>query len=252
VRDNSRGLYVPPIYWHWRDPANRTTVVFPLFAHDHKDGISDFLLLPVMGRKKSLERDEQTWWVAPTFHWAWSEQSWQFNLHPLFYLKRSEQKDHLALAPLYFDFKNRKAQTHRTAAALVYWDFKNFAEKNRRRALFPLYWDFTSGKKQRRSVVGFPIYWDFDYRDRAARYTVAFPFWGRSIIGERTRHFVLNTMSEKSTGEDGAWQFHFFPFFARGGAKDARWWSVFYGLAGYDQRGTHKRGQAFWVPFDLD
>ena len=27
-RDSSRGLYLPPIYWHWRDPANRTTVLF--------------------------------------------------------------------------------------------------------------------------------------------------------------------------------------------------------------------------------
>jgi hypothetical protein len=250
-RDASSGLYVPPFYFHTRDPANRTTVVFPLFVRDYREGISDLRVVPVLGRKKSYERDEQTWWVAPTFHWGWTEDSWMFNMHPLFYLKRSPERNHLAFAPLYFDFKNRKAQTHRLTFFPLYWDFKNFTEKTRRRVAAPLYWEFRNGKTERRSVVGFPIYWDFDLRDRKERYTVAFPFWGRSVVGERTRHFVLNTMAESSTAKDGRWQFHFFPFFARGGSRDSRWWSVLYGLAGYDQRGAHRRAQAFWLPFDL-
>lgn len=251
-RDMSRGLYLPPIFWHWRDPANRTTIAFPFFAREYRDGISDTLLLPILGRKKSFERNAQTWWVAPTFHWAWEPDRWFFDIHPIFYLKRSPEKDYQALAPIYFDFRNKKANTHRLTVFPLYWDFANFAEKTRRRALFPLYWDFSSEKKQRRTVVGFPLYWDFHLFDRDARYTVAFPFYGRGQVGERTRHFVLNTMTEKSAGKDGRWSFHFFPFYAQGGSDQDKWWSVLYGLAGYDRRGGHRRGQAFWVPFSLD
>jgi hypothetical protein len=252
VRDASSGLYLPPIYWHWRDPANRTTIVFPLFARSYHDGISDTLVLPILGRKKSFERDAQTWWVAPTFHWAWDPTSWMFNIHPLVYVKRAPDKSHTALAPLYFDFRNRKAKTHRLTLFPLYWDFKNFAENTRRRVLFPVYWDFASQKRQRRSIVGFPFYWDFDMRDRDARYTVTFPFHARSVVGERTRHFVLNTMTERSSGKDARWQFHFFPLWSQGGSDSSKWWSVLYGLAGYDRRGGHRRAQALWVPFDLD
>jgi hypothetical protein len=99
--------------------------------------------------------------------------------------------------------------------------------------------------------VVFPLYWDFTQRDRNARYTVTFPFYARSTVGDRTRHFVLNTMYEKRTDSERQWQFHFAPFFARGGGKTRKWWNVLYGLAGYEKWGAHRRVTVLWVPFNL-
>jgi hypothetical protein len=250
-RDASRGLYLPPIYWHREDPANRSTVVFPFFASRERDGISDFWMTPLFAHHRQQEKQQDTWWVAPTFHYSKSPTSYQFNIHPLFYVGRSEEKRHLAFAPLYFDFENYKKKTRSFVLAPFYFAFRDQKELKNNRVVFPIYWDLEHGKRKRRHVVGFPLYWDFDYRDRAARYTVAFPFYARSKVQERTRHFSLNTMYETSSGKEGRWQFHFFPLFARGGSARDRWWSVLYGLAGYDRRGPHRRVQAFWIPFDL-
>jgi len=251
-RDASHGLFVPPFYYHWDDPANRTTVLFPFFGSQHREGISDTWMTPLAAHSRNHESKEDTWWVAPTFHYGSSPDSFQFNIHPLFYVSRAPEKRHLAIAPLYFDFQNFKEGTRRFALAPLFWRFSSAKEQKKNTVLFPLYWDFDHGKRQRRRVVGFPLYWDLDYRDRDARYTVAFPAYARSKVGERTRHFAVNTMYETSTGKTGRWQFHFFPLFARGGSHSDRWWSVLYGLAGYDRRGKHRRIQAFWLPFDLD
>lgn len=250
-RDGSRGLYLPPIYWQWSDPANQRLVIFPFLARDHRDGISDLLVLPVLGRKKSLERDAQTWWVLPTFHAAWDDTSWQFNLHPIFYLKRSPEKRHLAVAPLWFDFENLKKKTRRRALFPLYWDFENKAEQKQTRVVFPFYWQLDNAKTQRRHRVGFPIYWDLGYGDRNERYTVAFPFYGRGVVGERTRHFVLNTMVERHASKDKRWAFHFFPLVSMGGSERDQWWRFLLGLAGYDRRGPHRRIHALWLPFNL-
>ncbi len=250
-RDASSGLFLPPIFWHWQDPANRTNVVFPLFANQQREGISEFWLTPLVGHHRQLEKKASTWWVAPTFHYGETPNSWQFNIHPLFYVARSTEKRHLAIAPIYFDFQNHKERTRRFALAPLYWQFSDAKEQKRNLVLFPLYWDLEHGKRQRRRLVAFPLYWDFDYRDRDARYSVAFPAYARSKVQGRTRHFAVNTMFETNSGKRGRWQFHFFPLFARGGSADDRWWNVLYGLAGYDRRGRHRRVQAFWIPFEL-
>jgi hypothetical protein len=251
-RDASRGLYLPPIYWHWEDPANRTTVVFPFYARSESDGLSDTWLTPVIGRTRNFEKKSDRWWLLPTFDWGSSEGASHFNLHPLFYRKRSAEQNHLAVAPFYFNFKNRKEQTHRFALSPLYWDFKDFKIQKRNRVLFPLYYDFANGKKQRHHRVVFPFYYDLDYRDRDARYRITFPFYANSKVGDRTRHFALNTMTERRADKDHSWQFHFFPLFSVGGSDKGKWWSVLYGLAGYDRRGDYRRVQAFWLPFDLD
>lgn len=250
-RDMSRGLFIPPIFWHWDDPANRTTIVFPLLATSDREGISKFWLTPLLGHHRQLEKRSDTWWVLPTFHYGTTPDSWQFNIHPLFYSARSKEARHLAIAPIYFDFQNFKERTRRFALAPLYWDFSAAKEQKHTRVLFPLYWDFQHGKRQRTRRVVFPLWWDFNYRDREARYRVAFPFYANSKVGARSRHFVLNTFYEHSSDDEGRWQFHFFPLFSRGGSATSRWWNVLYGLAGYDRRGRHRRVQAFWLPFQL-
>jgi hypothetical protein len=70
-------------------------------------------------------------------------------------------------------------------------------------------------------------------------------------VGDRQRDFVLNTMYEKRTDKNRSWQFHAFPFVARGGSHQGKWWSLFYGLAGYERRGESRRMTLFWIPFNL-
>jgi len=253
-RDKSWALVLPPVYWHWEDPANDTTVVLPFYGRWFHAGISSTWVVPAVGRYKSFERDEQTWWVAPTFQYGWIEDhTWTFNIHPLLYIHKSPEKRHFALAPLWFDFENRENQTKRFVLFPVYWDFKNFAKQKRGTVAFPLYWDFKNTRKQTQRRVVFPLYWDFKDEREKKRSTVAFPLYWRFQRGDQDRTVVLNSFYEKKKDENGKhWQYHFAPFFAMGRGERERWWNVFYGLAGYDKRGKHRRIQAFWMDFELD
>lgn len=252
-RDASWGLVVPPIYWQWDDPANHTLVLMPFFGRWYREGISRSWVFPLVGRYRSLERDEQTWWVAPTFHLAWTEESWQFNVHPLFYLKDSPERFHLAIAPIYFDFRNYEEKTKRLVAFPLYWDFDNYAKQKHSLVLFPLYWDFANERKKTRRVVGFPLYWDFKDERKKKETTIALPLYYRLGRGDRVRHFSLNTFYETKKDPAGKhWQFHFFPLTSFGGGDDESWWSVLYGLAGYERRGSHRRIKALWIPFNLN
>jgi hypothetical protein len=250
-RDMSRGTYAFPFYWHWEDPANRYTTVLPFVMRNVRDGISDTWLTPLIGRMRSHEQDAQTWWMAPTFHWGWQPGEWFANLHPVVYVARDKDNDHTVALPLYFDFNDKKDRTRRTAAFPFWWDFKIAKSKKHNRVLFPFYYHTQNDEKQRYYKIGVPFYWDLNFKDREERYTVTFPFHGRGILHDRERHYVLNTMYEPAHGDDRTWQFHFFPFVARGGNKTGKWWSFLYGLAGYERRGAYRRMHMFWIPIDL-
>jgi hypothetical protein len=252
-RDASSSLILPPIYWNWKDPANDTTVVLPFFGRWFHEGISSTWLVPVVGRYKSFEKDEQAWWVAPSFHLGWTEDSWQFNVHPLFYLKKAPEKSHLAIAPLYFDFRNKEEQTRRLVAFPLYWDFANWAKQKHAKVVFPLYWSFDNYRRKKERKIGFPLYYDFSDGVRKKRTTVAFPLYFRTERGERTRHFSLNSFYETKRDPKGSsWQYHFFPLFSFGGGEQEKWWKFLYGFAGYEKRGSHRRINALWIPINLD
>ena len=159
----------------------------------------------------------------------------------------------MAIAPLYFNFRNHEAKTHRFTLFPLYWDFKNFDKQKRGRVVFPLYWEFLNQRKTTDRKVGFPFYWDFRNANKQRVTTTVFPFYTNWIRSEYDRTLVLNSYYEKKREPEGVrWQYHFFPFFSRGGINNDRWWNVFYGLAGYDRRGEHKRAKAFWIPFKLN
>lgn len=256
TRDNSSSLVLAPIYWHFRDPANDTRAVLPFMARSYHDGIGKTWLTPLVGHYESFERDEQTWWVAPTFHYAWTETSRQFNIHPLFYWKVADEKKHLAVAPLYYDFRNHVKKTHRFALFPLYWNFKNFDKRTFGKVAFPLYWDFANEKKHRRRIVGFPLWWDFHNDLEKRRTSFAFPLYLRLERGDRVGHGVLNTYFERNSDPaNKSWKLHFFPLLnmsrgERGNERDKAW-NLFYGLAGYERRGAHRRIKAFWIPFNL-
>jgi hypothetical protein len=190
--------------------------------------------------------------VLPTFHYGWDESRWQFNIHPLFYLKRAPEKRHLALAPLLFDFHNRTKLTHRFTLLPLYWDFKHYGQQTFSRALFPLYWDFENRKKQTHRLVGFPLYWDFTLRAQQRRTSYVFPLYLRLERGPILGHSVLNTYFQRNERPGNRnWQFHFFPLVSFGSGENQKWWNFLYGLAGYERRGQYRRMRLFWIPFRL-
>jgi hypothetical protein len=251
-RDKSYNLYFPPLFYHLTDPGSDLFTLLPFFGRYQRDGVSNTWITPLVGRYKSLERDEQNWWLAPTFEAGWDPKSWHFNLHPLVYLRRGQDRSHTAFAPFWYDFQNHYKGRRKIALFPLYWDFRDAPAKTHARAVFPLFWDFENQRKQTRSVVGFPLYWDFERRARESRTTLVFPLYTRVERGDVDRHVVLNTMVEKSGPKDKrtGYAVHFFPLTAWGKNEQSRWWSVFYGLAGYERRGEHRRITAFWIPFE--
>jgi hypothetical protein len=255
-RDMSSGLFVPPIFWRWRDPANETLVVFPFFGRGYRAGIRNTWVTPLLAHSTNLDKKGQTWWVLPTFHYADDETSWQFNIHPLVYRKKATDHSHLVVAPIVWDFRNKEKQWHRSVLFPLWWNFKNYHKQTFSRSLPPLYWDFEDKKLQKRSLVGFPLYWDFANGSIKKRTTVAFPLYTRLERGASVGHLVLNTYFERRDQPNHkSWQFHFFPLLALGrgerGKEDDRFWSLFYGLAGYERRGKYRRATAFWIPFNM-
>jgi hypothetical protein len=194
--------------------------------------------------------------VFPTFHYAWDATSWQFNVHPFFYRKKATDNSHLAIAPVWYDFRNSKEKTHRSVLFPLWWNFKNFEKQTFGRAAPPIYWDFEDKKAQTRRIVGFPVYWDFRNDLAKAHTRVVFPFYLRLERGASLGHAVLNTYYEKKQEPSHkSWQFHFFPLISFGagerGKEDDKWWSLLYGLAGYERRGSHRRVTAFYLPFQM-
>ena len=134
----------------------------------------------------------------------------------------------------------------------LYWDFANYGKQKKSMVVFPLYWSFDNWKRKRERKVGFPLYWDFTDKLANKRTTVAFPLYFRTVRGERTRSFSLNTFHERKTDAQGKhWQFHLFPLVSFGGGDQEKWWKFLYGFAGYERRGTHRRMQALWIPINL-
>ena len=254
-RDMSRGLFLAPIYWNWQDPANDITVVFPFFGRRYRAGIRHTWFSPLIAHSENYESKESSWWVLPpVFQYGETTDGFQFNAHPLLYVKRTTEHDHTVLAPLWFDFEDRKNQTRRRLSMFLYWHFENDRKAKEQRIAFPWYWDFSKRKLGTRRIVGFPFYWDFRNEKAETRVlTVLPPLYARATTPERTRTVVLNTFHEKvRDGKRESFQFHFAPLFSLGRSERGRWWKVFYGLFGYEERGNHRRAQVLFMNVDLD
>ena len=195
-RDTSRGLVMAPIFWHFRDPANDTLVILPFMGRWYHQGISSTWWCPLVGRYKSFERNEQTWWVFPTFQY-WIHRRQLVLQHPSrCSIARSRRRSRTSRSRrFYFNFRNHEAKTHRFTLFPLYWDFKNFAKQKRGRVLFPLYWEFQNQRKTTDRKVGFPFYWDFRDGKAKERETMAvFPFYTHWVRSEYDRTLVLNSL----------------------------------------------------------
>ena len=142
-----------------------------------------------------------------------------------------------------------------TRNANATWVFPNVQVSNDETSstvnIWPLMFHTEAPTWRHNIVLG--LYWDFEHDDRHARETVAFPFVWRFASGADVSQVVLNTYYHhwRSHGVPG-WEIHIFPFVSWGSnGPDDDWWSVLYGLAGYEHHGAAARAHAFWIPFDV-
>ena len=57
--------------------------------------------------------------------------------------------------------------------------------------------------------------------------------------------------SEQKVRQGLDWQLHIFPLFSYGESPDGHFWSVLYGLAGYERKGSMTKLKTFWIPIPL-
>jgi hypothetical protein len=170
----------------------------------------------------------------------------------LWYFKRTPERKHFVLAPLYFDFRDAKKQTVKRALTPLYFDFSDGEKQRHRRVVFPFYWDFSDKRKGLETRTVFPFWFDVRNERLERRSKVAFPVYWAFQRRETTHTVSLNTYTKRTDSKNGtSWRFHFLPLFSVGRQPNGKSWDIFYGLAGYERRGAHRRMKLFWTPIEL-
>jgi len=94
---------VPPILYLSSSPRGYDTGVFPLFLRSKRYDIRD------------------TTFITPFFQHTHDLEGWQTNIHPIFYLGRTNQSTHMVIAPVFWDFASPTSRT--TIVLPLFWRF---------------------------------------------------------------------------------------------------------------------------------
>lgn len=110
---------VLPIIYDMRDKdiGLHAWAVAPLYYQSSSPRGFDFLT-PLVGRFETYG-ESRSWWFFPTLTVSKDLHGWENDLHPVFYLGRSDQSSHTVIAPVFWDFANPKGRT--TVGFPVYW-----------------------------------------------------------------------------------------------------------------------------------
>ncbi|QQR89142.1 MAG: hypothetical protein IPJ88_13100 [Myxococcales bacterium] len=200
-----------PFVWSWRNPRlyESAFVLAPFLWQFSDPSSSSFVLAPFFGRWKT--RNVSSTWVTPlAAHWGSERKDAAFTwIAPTLQFSHDPNSRTFNLHPIIY---STEARTHRhLVVAPLYWDFEDYEEDYRTSILFPLFWRF---------------------RNRSTVHQVA----GLTYYNEGRKHGKRY------------YQFHLIPFFAYGSPRPGdHWWTVLYGLAGYERQGRYARAQALWL-----
>ncbi|MFK7987042.1 MAG: hypothetical protein AB8I08_13540 [Sandaracinaceae bacterium] len=126
-RTDSVTLAVPPLVWHFEDPASVATVVFPFFARFEERGRQTTWVTPLVANHVNHEVGDETTWVFPTIQVSRWHDGDAVNIHPIWYYESTPSHRHSVLAPFW-------------------WDFEEFeGDQNRYTVLFPFFWRIREG-----------------------------------------------------------------------------------------------------------
>jgi len=163
---------VVPVGYFDRSPIERNISILGLWWDFHRlDEHRTLVLLPLFAHSKDLYRTNHTTWVFPTFQYTHTPEDWQFNMHPVLYVKGGGPKTHQVFFPLWWRFV-RPEKIHQVAFPL-WWDFQNLKKGTRGMTLFPLFWRFDRPSGTH-TVVANTYHW----KDGDSYRFVFFPLFG--------------------------------------------------------------------------
>jgi hypothetical protein len=123
-RQHSSALAIPPLVWHFEDPASVATVIPPFFARFEERGRETTWITPLVANHQHHERGDETTWVFPTIQVSRWHDGDAVNIHPLWYFESVPSHQHSVLAPFWFDFESFEG------------------DRNRYTVFFPFFWRF--------------------------------------------------------------------------------------------------------------
>ncbi len=112
---------IAPIYYGYSDVdiGYRATGILPFyFGTNGPTGWS--ILTPLFGRWESYGVS-RSYWFFPNITVSSDLHGWETDLHPILYAGRSDDSSHTVIAPVFWDFANKKGRT--TIAFPLYWRF---------------------------------------------------------------------------------------------------------------------------------
>ena len=112
---------VVPLWWEYRDRdlGVHTWALAPFYMNSQSPTEHDWLT-PLVGHFETYGQSS-TWWILPSFTFQSSTHGWEDDFHPLVYVGRSDDSSHTVIAPIFWDFADKKGRT--TVGFPLYWRF---------------------------------------------------------------------------------------------------------------------------------
>lgn len=253
-------LHVFPLYFSsWRENERHTTL-FPLFHYGY-EGESSLFINPLFAYAESaLGYDTFVTWGYARYRGKTELDM----VTPLFWHYRDPEigLDQKLIFPFYFSRTGPRDDTH-----VVFPFYGNIERKGLSKSTWitPLFEHSTSLRGWSTNIYpllfvgrdGFdthtviaPFFWDF--ASRSDRTTIGFPLYWRFAEDNHVSQLIGNVYySEQRVRQGLDWSLHIFPLFSYGEAPDGHFWSLLYGLAGYERKGSMTKIKTLWIPIPL-
>jgi hypothetical protein len=214
-----------PFWYYESKPESTTLVTIPYTRYRGRTSL-DAVLLGLGGHYEDPDAFRTATWVAPFFYTASDPQSSTF------------------ITPLGGRWATEGISSTTWVLNTTYSEWKDGWSLNS----YPLLFTGRDGD-HRHTVVG-GLFWDFESPN--SRQTVLFPAFWRFRDDEGVTQLVLNSLYMERTSTAGtAWDYYFLPIFHVGETPNGSSWDAFFGLVGYQRRGTYKQLKLFWTGIDL-
>ncbi len=113
-RTQYSALAIPPLVWHFEDPASVATAIVPFFARFEERGRSTTWITPLVANHQNHELGDETTWVFPTLQVSRWHNGDAVNIHPLWYYESVPSHRFSVLVPFWWDFESFEGTRNRT------------------------------------------------------------------------------------------------------------------------------------------
>lgn len=207
ARDGKTGFSVVfPLAWNFYAPkrrlriygpffdrtnrARRTTGLAPLFIYQRNSRRSYMAALPLTYYYHDFATAKRTWVVAAGYFRRYKK-GYGAGLFPFYFHRRTPQLDYSVLAPVFWYWRNKEADTTTTALGPLFY------RRNRQHrgfALLPLFYYGYEGQT-RRTAAALPLFY---YHGDPTTRTLYTPLFGSSKSLTRRLWYVLPVFSRRS------------------------------------------------------